>query len=375
MAINENEFTVQVDTNLKSNTSSTRFYINFKLNGKKTRKVLDYSNQQWDKRTRVSKAKLTLLELKNKTNNSGTNINEMSILDQLAEIYFANRIVSNWTKELKDVYKIHISPELGKKKIKDIKLLHIDALAAKMRVKGLSKQTKNGCSARTIKKATIECLRPILEYAFDNEIIEKIPKIRTPKKDSKKKIISNATITLELLYNTINTVYKDDPFYRALFLFALYGRRWNEIRTLKWSSIDLDQNLYCISAENNKINKDQIYELPLQIRNAILDINDDQTSLVFKSPITGKELYSPKHQLSKIRTNANMPDLTMHTFRHILTSALASAGTTNTVLSATLGHTDMGTVTKHYATLDHTSSSKTANIIINNILNTKVIPS
>jgi len=28
------------------------------------------------------------------------------------------------------------------------------------------------------------------------------------------------------------TLYADDPFYRALFLFAWYGRIWNEIRTL-----------------------------------------------------------------------------------------------------------------------------------------------
>ena len=64
-------------------------------------------------------------------------------------------------------------------------------------------------------------------------------------------------------------IYKDDGFYRGLFLFALYGRRWNEIRTLQWSDINFKQNTYTIRAENNKINENQTYELPEPITQAI----------------------------------------------------------------------------------------------------------
>ena len=36
----------------------------------------------------------------------------------------------------------------------------------------------------------------------------------------------------------------------ALFLFALYGRRWNEIRTLCWEDIDFQKEVYTIRKEN-----------------------------------------------------------------------------------------------------------------------------
>ncbi|MCF6173053.1 MAG: hypothetical protein L3J44_04630 [Campylobacteraceae bacterium] len=51
------------------------------------------------------------------------------------------------------------------------------------------------------------------------------------------------------------------------------------------------------------------------------EIKDDKKGLVFKSPITGKELYAPKCQLRHIKEKVNIPELTMHYFRHILVSA------------------------------------------------------
>ena len=84
-------------------------------------------------------------------------------------------------------------------------------------------------------------------------------------------------------------------------MFALYGRRWNEIRTLDWSDIDKLNNIYKIRAEKNKIGRDQICELPEPIAIALSEIKDNNKGLVFKSPVTGKELYPPKKQLAKIR--------------------------------------------------------------------------
>ncbi len=54
-------------------------------------------------------------------------------------------------------------------------------------------------------------------------------------------------------------------------------------------------------------------------------------------------------------------ELTMHYFRHILVSALGSAGVPAQVLSASLGHQHSGTVTSYYQTVDHLSHSQSAN--------------
>ena len=62
------------------------------------------------------------------------------------------------------------------------------------------------------------------------------------------------------------------------------------------------------------------------------------------SPMTEKELYPPKRQLERLKEQAKIPELTMHYFRHILVSAMGELGTATTVLSASLGHTNLDTV-------------------------------
>ena len=243
-----------------------------------------------------------------------------------------------------------------------------------MEKKGHSKQTKNGCSPRTIKKVLIQTLKPIMQYALDNGIINKLPKIEMSKhsvknmKKNAKKHVTDGSYKLALLYKTINELYNDNPFYRALFLFALYGRRWNEIRTLQWRDIDYTHNKYTIRAENNKIGEMQIYDLPEPIKIALKEINDNNEGLIFKSPITNRELYPPKNQLNRIKELSNIPELTMHYFRHILVSAMGEMGTATTILSASLGHTNLKTVNDFYLSANHTKSSQEANKTIEGIV-------
>ena len=82
---------------------------------------------------------------------------------------------------------------------------------------------------------------------------------------------------------------------------------------------------------------------------------------------TGKELYPPKRQLAKLKEAANIPELTMHYFRHILVSAMGELGTATTVLSASLGHTNLDTVNNFYLSANHTKASHEANIAIEKI--------
>ena len=369
MAINTKEFTNDVDVGLKANKTFDRFYYRYKVDDRTKRGVLDYSNKQWDKRTRVAKAKAELLDLKNKTLNSGLNFNENSTLNQVAEIYFAiARDQTDWTKELRSVYNTHCKDTIGKKRIKDIRKVHIDNLKKQMETKGFTKQTENGCAPRTIRKVLVQSLRPILEYAVENKVLEDIPTITVKLPKNKKKTVSSASQKLAALYKAIMEVYDNDPFYRGLFLFALYGRRWNEIATLEWRDIDFLNNTYTVRAENNKIGEEQTYDLPPVILEAINQITDEKAGLVFKSPITGKKLYSPKKQLAKLRDFVDIPELTMHYFRHILVSAMGEMGTAGTVLSASLGHTNLDTVNQFYLSANHTKGSQEANRMIGNIL-------
>lgn len=362
MAIDMDEFCESVEAGLKANRDYTRFLYRFKIDGTTKRGILDYSAKEWDKRTRISKAKSEVLALKDKNHSTGVNFNENSRLNDVAEIYFSTACdATEWTKNRKDTYNSYCKDSIGKKRIKDIRQVDIDTLRKSMETQGISKKTENGCSPRTIKKVLLQILKPILKYAYDNKVIDDIPLVRSPKQNRQKKLVTDAGAKLAKLYQTIMTFYADDPFYRALFLFALYGRRWNEIRTLQWSDIDFLNNRYTIRAENNKIGLTQTYELSAPIAEALSHFNGQNHGLVFVSPRTEEELYSPKKQLAKLKAAAGIPELTMHYFRHILVSAMGEAGTASTILSASLGHTNLETVNEFYLSVNHTKASSEAN--------------
>ena len=61
MAVDRKQFTNKIESGLKANDDYNKFYLNLKLNGKSKQTVLDYSNNQWDKRTRIKNAKTQLL--------------------------------------------------------------------------------------------------------------------------------------------------------------------------------------------------------------------------------------------------------------------------------------------------------------------------
>jgi len=371
MAINMDEFTEKLDTGLRANKKYTKFFYRFKKDGITKRGIINYEDKDWGLSDRKNHAKAELLRLKSKQIETKLDFTENSSLNKVADTYFElMRDDTKWTKELMSVYSLYCRNKIGKKKIKDIRQIDIDKLRKDMENGGFSQRTEDGCSPRTIKKVLKEVLKPILQYTVDNKILEDIPPIKVPKQHKKKKMVQDGGIKLSLLYNAITKeLYYDDGFYRALFLFALYGRRWNEIRTLRWSDINFVNHTYTIRKEVNKINEDQTYDLPEPIIQALTNIDDNNHGLVFKSPITQKELSPPKRQLNKIKIHCNIPELTMHYFRHILVTAMGEVGTATTILSASLGHTNLQTVNDFYLSANHQKSSKEANLVIDNITN------
>ena len=385
MAINTKDFPNKIDTGLKSNKDGIIYFYSFTdANGSRKRGLIDYSSKSWDKRTRDAKAKAELLKIKSNHNNSvDAGFSEDSSLNEVAELYFRlscddtdwnrarraeyNKYVGDIrTKEEIALYaeqdRIFHEPKfkLGKKKIKDIKTSHIDAVKRGMETTGFSKQNADGCSPRTIKKVLAQVIKPILQYAVDNDALSKVPAITLPKQTAGKKSVTNATETLATLYKTITTYYSADPFYKSLFLFALYGRRLNEILTLEWGDVDFLNNTYTIREENSKTTE-QTFELPPVIAEALNHITVDKAGLIFVSPKTNRKLSPPKRQLANIKTESGIDDLTFHKFRHILVSAMAESGIVSSVLSASLGHANSMTTERHYITQNHTKASATAN--------------
>lgn len=369
MPINIADYPHTIDAGLKANTNYNIFLYRFKKDGITKRGIIDYSSTSWDKRTRISQAKIELLRKKESLNTQNSlNFAEDSTLNHVANIYFSNLPDTQWTKKRIASYNLYCHDTIGKMKIKNIKKMHIDSLRRSMEIQGKGKMTENGCSPRTIIQVLSKILKPLLQYTVENDVLNKIPKVEAPSipKDDKKKV-RNATNKLITLYQGILILFKDDNFYKALFLFALYGRRWNEIRTLQWDDIDFENNAYTIRAENNKAGIEQTYNLAPIILETLNNFTE-RDGLVFKSPVTQDLLFPPKRQLKKLRDFVEIPELTMHYFRHILVSAMGESGVADSILTASLGHSVNSNLVKTtYQTINHYKSSAIANLAIEDL--------
>jgi len=105
MAVDRKQFINTADKGIKADKEYKKFYISIKVDGKVIQKVLDFSDKDWDKKTRIAKAKLEVIDLRDKRLNSGLNFNENSTLDQLKEIYFQHHsLKTDWSKELQNMY-------------------------------------------------------------------------------------------------------------------------------------------------------------------------------------------------------------------------------------------------------------------------------
>jgi len=328
-----------------------------KIDGKLYKKILGYS----------SKDKLTDYQASNKLEKLLDDIREgyapVKInLDKLHDLYFEAEKDTDWNTKKKSYYQLYIKKPLGKKAIESIKEMHIKRIITSMDKQNLKPRTQ---------KAVLEVLKPMFEMATKNKMLKENPandiNITIP---SQKKIVVGATELFKKVFTGINAYYRDDPFYRALFLFGFTGRRKAEILNLKWENIDFNNNYYWI--EDTKNNDKQKYELPLYLIEPLQNIKDDKKGLVFKSHVTGKKIINTDRQMRQLKKFLAMDNLTLHYMRNILVSALAEKETEAITLSGILGHKDPNTITK-YLSINHHSSSKKGLEKVDSILDVEVI--
>ena len=247
MAINLSEFiysnndkqTKDLTKGLKSNKTFDKFLYQFRIDGQRIRKVFDLSAaKDLKKPDHIKKANNEAIKFRKEKEDELSNGNDFTLDTKFT--YLAGEYIklkcnpdTKWTGEKITMLEHYIYPILKNKKASAIKERDIDKIRVSMETSGHGVQNKNGCSDRTIRKVLLQVLKPILEYGERNGAMRIIPSITVPGK-TKKKEVKDGTSKLIALYGTINTLYQDDPFYRALFLFAFFGRRWNEIRTLEY---------------------------------------------------------------------------------------------------------------------------------------------
>ncbi|RXJ94830.1 hypothetical protein CRV00_05725 [Malaciobacter molluscorum] len=75
---------MKIDTGLKACKNYEKFLFRFKIKNKSYRKTFDYPNKSWDKRTRISKARIDAFNYKKKIKSVHINssLNEYTKLDE-----------------------------------------------------------------------------------------------------------------------------------------------------------------------------------------------------------------------------------------------------------------------------------------------------
>ena len=354
MAIDSKNYPNKIKANLWANKNYDIFYYNFMLERKRYRGLIDLSDKTgWGKRDKISIAEAELLKIKLDKKDGVLN-NKIS-LDKFIEKHYKLQPDTNWKKVRLSHYKRYISPLIGMKSVITIRQLHIKEV--------ISDQEKKGLAPRTVKQ-TIEILNPAFKAAIANRLIQYNPidgiKIKLPKT---KKIVSDASKRLIEIYKAIIEEFADNPFYQALYLFALQGRRKGEILNLKWEDVNLEQNYYIL--RNTKNNEEQKIFLPRRIKELLLEINNT-TEYVFTSGRTNTKLVNINKVTARLKKRLG-DDFTLHYLRNVIVSAMAESGMDAIHLSGALGHNNAHTIDK-YLTLNYLKGSELASKTIDTIV-------
>lgn len=359
MPIKEDTYCISIDIGLKSCKDYEKFLYRFKIDKQSFRKIFDYSNKSWDKKTRIAKAKADAFTFKEKIKNGPLNsdINENIVLDDFIQQYFDTMEKSSsssgqrWKNTITSYYNRYLKKDLGQKKLVDIRQIHIKNVILKIKKLDLSARTQ---------KITLEVLNPVFKSAIANRLIMFNPcdGIKVKRPNTKKKV-QNASILLKEIYIAIKTVFQDDIYFQALFLFALQGRRKSEILTLKWENIDFTHKLYTL--ENTKNGEEQTFILPDMLESLLLAMKSNKTHYVFESPLDStKHIQNIQVHVNKLKKALNNPNFGIHYLRNVVVSAMAEQGVNSTFLSGALGHSDLNTI-KKYLSIPYTKGSEVAN--------------
>ena len=355
MAIDKKDYPNTVESNLWADSNYTVFFYNFMFEKKRYRGLIDLRDKtSWGKKDRITFAKGELVRIKNTKRDAIINTN--ITLAAYMEEYWRSLPDSKYTTTIRSHFDRHVKPYIGQKKLTELRQLHIEQV--------LKKQEEVDLSPRT-RKQTIEALGPALKKAVINRIIQFNPcdgiKIKLP---PTKKIVVDATTTLNKIHTAIEEEFASDPYYHALFLFAMQGRRRGEIIALRWEDISFDNNYYVLRKTKN--NEEQKIYLPERIKE-LLNQFREQEGWVFQSRRSDTHLVDIRRVTDRMKKRLGDPKFGVHYLRNVMVSAMAEQGLESMHLSGALGHNDPNTI-KKYLTMNYLRSSEKASEVIDVIV-------
>jgi len=254
----------------------------------------------------------------------------------------AREIKENTLNIYKLSYNKHIKPTLGDKKLKEVTKYDLNTLTDTMRLNGYKERT-----VETIK----QLLRPLFNYHLQNGDITVNPALQIKSNKLNNEVEMNLTMQeIKTLMQKIEE-YPLEPF-RGVFIFLSTGRRLNEVLSLRWENVNIEEGFFTITKENNKSSKTNNYPLDERLLNALPVTKKD--GYVFTAVRNNKNKLSnttlDKHWI-KLYKSAGIKYLRKHDLRHIIGNVMVSNGANLTEVAELLGHTNTN-ITKRYSKSD-----------------------
>jgi len=134
------------------------------------------------------------------------------------------------------------------------------------------------------------------------------------------------------------------PLY-AIRLLLLTGCRLNEILTLKWEEVDLDNN--CLRLRDSKTGKKLVYlsSIAIELFNSIPQ--EAGNPFIICGGKEGAHLINLQKPWRRIRAKVALNDVRIHDLRHTFASIAASNGLSLTIIGALLGHKQTQTTARY----------------------------
>ncbi len=340
----------------KLNYQNIDIVLKFYFRGKTIKKTLKYHNITG--LDAVKKASIKRSELKEELENTGIlKKTSFKSLDELKENYFIfkGKSISEKNKYNQEkTYDKWIKDHLG-----DMEISKIVTSDIQMIVNNILNEGKAPRTAQSI----VQILRPIFNYAIDIGLCEKNPalKVNLPKFDN--------TVDFQLSDEKRKKLYEEmqkyEPLqYRGIMLFLYFGRRQNEVLTLKWQNINFEQKTYIIEDIYSKIRRRQEYPLLKPLEEFLIEFGIQKIGYIFKgetTPHITKNTF--RNHWTKLLKKANIEKMRIHDTRHLLGNTMVNKGFTLEAVGKSLGHSSIN-VTKRYAK----TSLNTANDVLNSYM-------
>jgi integrase len=262
------------------------------------------------------------------------------------------------------LFRTWISPVIGTLPFRDIAPIHLEKIKSSM--------AKAGKSPRSIVYA-LAVIRQVFNHAHRHGIFSgdnPVKKVRKPKIDNQRQRFLSKTEATTLL----DRLHAENRELWAMSLISLHcGLRAKEILKLRWSDIDIENELLRVAGKGNKT---RFAHMTQDVKNMLLslDIGSPDT-LLFPAPSGHVRREIPRTFAGIVNDLGFNDDITdrrdkvvFHTLRHTYASWLVQQGVDLYVVKDRLGHSTMA-MTERYSHLAPENSKQTVKVI-ENLLNT-----